>query len=386
MGLGVGTEFRHESDVINPTTLANQGLTAPARIQSVDGERNIAAIYYQFDIPIIKNLTFTQSGRYDHYSDFGGAFSPNFALRYQPIQMLTTYASYGRGFRAPTAVENSQATFIGHQNLTDNNAPPNTPSKIFASEANTGNPNLQPEHTKNYNIGFALSPDSTTDFGIAFYKVKIDGVIGTADPQALLDSNDPTLVIRNPDGTLRNLVTQFVNLGSLDTDGFDFDFRKSLSTGFGTFTLSGDWAYVWHFKLTNQDGSSVDFAGNNGALNQPFGASNPRWKGNTNLTWDYAKFSTTLSWQYTGPYTNAIAIQAGDGGTGQVASYSQFNLYASYRGFKNWTIYGGITNLFDRSPPFDIEWTFNPDLTGYDQSLYTDIGRTFQLGATYRFK
>ncbi|CAM2142908.1 iron complex outermembrane recepter protein [Pararobbsia alpina] len=386
VGFGVGTEFRHETDIINPTTLANQGITAPARIQSVDGERNIAAVYYQFDIPLIKNLTFTQSGRYDHYSDFGGAFSPNFALRYQPVSMLTTYASYGRGFRAPTAVENSQATFISHQTLSDKNAPGGAQS-IFASEYNAGNPNLQPEHTKNYNIGFALSPDSTTDFGAAFYKVKIDGVIGTTDPQALLDANDPSTVIRNADGSLRYINMQFQNLGSLDTDGFDFDFRKSLSTGFGTFTLAGDWAYVWHFKLTQPGGGGTqDFAGNNGALNQPFGASNPRWKGNTSLTWDYAKFTTTLTWQYTGPYSNIIADQIGLGGTGSVASYSQFNLFTSYRGFKNWTIYAGIDNLFDKAPPFDPVWTLNPDLTGYDQSLYTNLGRFFQIGATYRFK
>ena len=385
VGFGVGTEFRHESTIINPTTLANEGLTAPARIQTVDGNRNIAAVYYQFDIPIIKNLTFTQSGRYDHYSDFGGAFSPNFALRYQPINMLTTYASYGRGFRAPTPVENSQSVYIGHQTLKDNNAP-GGPESIFASEYNTGNPNLQPEHTKNYNIGFALSPDSTTDIGAAFYKVKIDGVIGSANSQDLLDANDPSTVVRNADGSLRYISMQFQNLGSLDTDGFDLDFRKSLSTGFGTFTLAGDWAYVWHFKLTNPDGSQTDFAGNNGALNQPFGASNPRWKGNTSLTWDYARFTTTLTWQYTGPYTNAIAVAAGDGGTGEVASYSQFNLFTSYRGFKNWTIYGGINNLFDKKPPFDVEWMFNPDLTGYDQSLYTNLGRFFQVGATYHFK
>ncbi|QLD50778.1 TonB-dependent receptor domain-containing protein, partial [Paraburkholderia fungorum] len=57
------------------------------------GERNVAAVYYQVDIPIIRNLTFTQAGRYDHYSDFGGAFSPSFALRFQPVQALTTFAS-----------------------------------------------------------------------------------------------------------------------------------------------------------------------------------------------------------------------------------------------------------------------------------------------------
>ena len=98
--------------------------------------------------------------------------------------------------------------------------------------------------------------------------------------------------------------------------------------------------------------------------------------------------STTLTWQYTGPYTErGCGYQNGDPPLSQaVGSYSQFNLFTSYRGFKNWTIYAGINNLFDKKPPFDAEWTSGADLTGYDQSLYTDVGRFFQIGATYRFK
>jgi len=385
IGLGFGSEFRHESTLINPRTLSSLGIVTPGQVQTVDGDRNVAAVYYQVDIPLLHNLTFTQSGRYDHYSDFGGAFSPNFALRFQPVQALTTYASYSRGFRAPTLIENSQTVTVQHQNLTDPNDPSGTPTKHFTTEQVNGNPNLQPEHTKNYNIGFELSPDSSTDFGAAFYKIHIDGVIGTDDPDAVLEANDPTRVVRNPDGSIRFITQQYINLGSLDTDGFDFNFRKSVGTKYGTFTLAGDWAYVWHFKLNSPGQPTQDFAGNNLAFLQPFGASNPRWKGNTSVSWDYRKFTTTLTWQYTGPYTNAVAAEFGDGGTLAVASYSQFNLMARYTGFKHWTIYGGITNLFDRSPPFDVEWQAQPDITGYDQSLYTDMGRTFQIGATYRF-
>ncbi|MFH5254153.1 TonB-dependent receptor plug domain-containing protein [Burkholderia semiarida] len=385
VGLGLGTEFRHESSTINPQTLASQGVSAPANVQTVEGSRNVAAAFYQVDIPILRNLTFTQAGRYDHYSDFGGAFSPSFALRFQPVQMLTTYASYSRGFRAPTLVENSQAVYLSHQNLVDPNDPSGVPTKHFTTEQVAGNPNLQPEHTKNYNIGFQLSPDAMTDIGAAFYKVRIDGVIGTDDPNAVLVANDPSRVVRNADGSVRYLVQHFVNLGALDTDGFDLNFRKAVRTKYGTFTLAGDWAYVWHFKLHSPGTAPQDFAGNNLALLQPFGASNPRWKGNTSLSWDYRQLTTTLTWQYTGPYTNAVAAEFGDGGTGSVASYSQFNLMFNYRGFKHWTIYGGITNLFDKKPPFDVEWQAVPDITGYDQSLYTDLGRFFQIGATYRF-
>lgn len=384
VGLGLGTEFRHESSIINPDTYSAEGVVAPAAIQSVDGSRNIAAVFYQAQIPLLHNLIFTQAGRYDHYSDFGGAFSPSFALRFQPVQAITAYASYSRGFRAPTLVENSQATYIGHQNLYDPYAPGGGATN-FTTEATAGNKNLQPEHTKNYNIGFEFSPNRNTDIGAAFYKVRIDNVIGSADPEALIEQNNPSQVIRDAAGNISYIVDPFQNLGALDTDGFDLNFRESMGSPVGKFTLAADWAYVWHFKLHNTDGSVQDFAGNNYALNQPFGASNPRWKGNTTLTWDYKKFVTTLTWQYTGPYTNAIAEEYGDPGTQQVASYSQFNLFTTYSGFKHWTIYGGISNLMDKRPPFDVEWEGYPDYTGYDQSLYTYIGRTFEVGATFRF-
>jgi iron complex outermembrane recepter protein len=385
VGLGLGTEFRHESSIINPQTFASQGISAPANVQTVNSSRNVAAAFYQLDIPIVSNLTFTQAGRYDHYSDFGGAFSPSFALRFQPIRQLTTYASYSRGFRAPTGVENSQAVYLAHQNLVDPNDPSGKPTKHFTTEQTTGNPNLQPEHTKNFNVGFELSPDSTTDIGAAYYKVRIDSVIGTADPNAVLDANNPSTVVRNPDGTIRYIVQPFVNLGRLDTDGFDMNFRKAVRTSAGTFTLSGDWVYVWHFKLRSPGSAPQDFAGNNLALLQPFGASNPRWKGNTTLAWDYRGMTTALTWEYTGRYTNAVAAEFGDGGPGAVGSYSQFNLVATYRGIKHWTIYGGVTNLFDKKPPFDVEWQATPDITGFDQSLYNGLGRFFQVGATYRF-
>jgi hypothetical protein len=36
------------------------GFISPAALQQVAGERNIAAVYYQVDIPIIRNQTISQ--------------------------------------------------------------------------------------------------------------------------------------------------------------------------------------------------------------------------------------------------------------------------------------------------------------------------------------
>jgi iron complex outermembrane recepter protein len=308
-------------------------------------------------------------------------------LRYQPIQAFTAYASFGRGFRAPTLVENAQSKTLAYQYAVDPYSPVNSGSSYLVPELTNGNPNLQPERTRNYNLGFQLSPTSTTDIGFDWYRIEIKNVIASTgdDVQSLIDSQSPD-VVRNAAGVISYVNTSYSNLTYLNTDGFEGTFRQSLPTSIGTFTLSGDWAYVWHFQMPD-NGIASDFAGNNGAFYEPFGASIPRWKGSTQLAWQYSKWNADLTWQYTGPYTNAIANVTGyyPGASSSVGSYSIFNFYMSYNGIKNWTIYGGIDNIFNRAPQFDPVWQTLPD-AGYDSSLYSYIGRFVQVGATYHFK
>ena len=354
VGLGFGAQFQHQSEYIGAgSTEYLNPLT-----QAVDGERNVAAVYYQIDIPLLRGLTFSQSGRYDHYNDFGGAFSPRFALRYQPVSALTMYTSYNRGFRAPTLVETSEKASLGYQTVDGKDV----------YENSVGNPNLQPERTKNYNIGFELSPARNTDIGFDWYKIDVTNVIGQESIAAL--------VAADPNATVYNVT--YENLAYLHTDGFEGTFKQALPTSIGTFTLSGDWAYVWHFVMPN-DGVADDYAGNNGAIDTVFGASFPRWRGNTQLSWAFHKWTTTLSWQFTGPYAQAIVA-----GSPAVGSYSQFNIYTSYSGFKHWTLYVGIDNIFNHKPPYDPVWQY--EARGYyDTSLYTYVGLYGQVGATYKF-
>jgi iron complex outermembrane recepter protein len=353
VGLGFGAQFQHQSEYIGPgsTEFVNP------YTQAVDSERNVAAVYYQVDVPILHNLVFSQSGRYDHYDDVGGVFSPRFALRYQPAKELTMYASYDRGFRAPTLIELHETGNVTFQAVDGQNA----------NEYFVGNPNLQPEHTKNYNLGFELSPSRYTDFGFDWYKIDISNVIS--------QQNIVAEVAANPGQPLYYL--GYTNLSYLDTDGFEVTFRQAVPTKIGTFTLSGDWAYVWHFTMPI-GGVADDFAGNNGANDTVFGGAMPRWKGNTTLNWTYKKWTTALTWQFTGPYAQVIVPGS------NVGSYSLFNLFVSYTGFKHWTLYAGINNLFNRAPPFDPVWMYT--YRGYyDPSIYSYIGRYGQIGATYRF-
>ena len=66
-----------------------------------------------------------------------------------------------------------------------------------------------------------------------------------------MNANNPATVIRNPDGTIAYGTSTYANLGTPTTDGFEVTYRKSVGTSVGTFTLSGDVAYVWHFPAVD---------------------------------------------------------------------------------------------------------------------------------------
>ncbi|MGF6724840.1 iron complex outermembrane receptor protein [Paraburkholderia sp. GAS41] len=394
VGVGFGTQFQHQSEYISNPTGADTGQTLIAGIplQSADSSRNVAAVYYQIDVPIIKNLTFSQAGRYDYYNQFGGAFSPRFALRYQPLQAFTAYASFNRGFRAPTMVESSRSASLGSQSAIDTD--PNSAQSgqdVSVAELMHGNPNLQPEHTKNYNIGFELSPVHNTDIGFDWYKIDVTNVIGIAPLQPTVDANNPATVVRDPNsGVIDYVNSQLVNFSYLHTDGFEATFRQALPTKLGTFALSTDWAYVWHFQTPGLASGNTDAAGNNSSLALSFGGSFPRWKGNTTLSWQSPdrKWNTALTWDYTGPYANStMASEFGTPGIPtEIGSMSVFNATVTYTGFKHWTLYAGIDNIFNKAPPYDPNFAYYPFYqTGYDTSLYNYIGRYGQIGATYKF-
>ncbi|MBB3228521.1 iron complex outermembrane receptor protein [Luteibacter sp. Sphag1AF] len=352
VGIGFGAQFQHQSEYIGPGSL---DFVNPYT-QAVNGQRNVAAAYYQVDVPLLSTLSLSQSGRYDHYNDFGGVFSPRIALRYQPVEPLTFYASYNLGFRAPTLIEldgKGSVTYqaVGNQNI---------------NEYFVGNPDLQPEKTRNYNVGFQYSPTVNTDIGFDWYKINVSNVISQLNIVKEVEANPGQPFYALP----------YANMSYLHTEGFETTFRQAIPTHSGTFALSGDWAYVWHFKIP--DSIVSDFAGNNGANDTVFGGALPRWKGNTDLSWTRSHWTTKLTWQYTGPYKQVIVAGS------HAPSYSVYNMSVSYTGFPHWKLYANVDNLLNRAPPYDPVWTFT--YRGYyDPSLYEFVGRFAQIGATYTF-
>jgi iron complex outermembrane recepter protein len=376
VGFGAGLQFLHESDYVTDYTLQSNALAVPFYLQAIDGSRNVAAVYYQTNVPLLSVLTLSQSFRYDHYSDFGSAYSPRIALRFQPFSGFTAYASYSRGFRAPTLAETSLKNSSGVQTAAD----PYSPTEPNVQENYTvlvgGNPNLGPEKTQNYNVGLEWEPVAQTALGLDWYRILIHNVIGTANMQTLVDANNPSTVVRNPNGTIAYVNFDYMNLNSQSTEGFELTGHTAVPTPVGTFKFATDWTYVWNFDQSS-GGQTLDFAGNDGAIDTPYGASFPRWKGNTSVGWSEGPVGAVLTYLFTGPY---LLTQM----PGRVPAYGQVNLTATYSPEKHVTVYGKVTNLFDRDPPYDPLWLEFPTATPYDPSIYTNEGRYVEIGLKYR--
>jgi len=378
VGAGVGAQFLHERQVASNYPLQAAGLVSPVYLQAIDGQRNVAAVYYQVNIPLISKVTFSQSSRYDHYSDFGSAFSPRFALSFKPVTGLNTYISYSRGFRAPTLAETSLEETTGVQTATDPYSA--TPTKQLGVPVVVGgNSSLRAEHTQNYNLGFEWQPSAHAAVGVDLYRIAIHDVIGTPNIQALIDANDPAIVVRGANGAISYVNFSNENLNSLVTDGLELTGRYELPTDVGTFRVAADWAYVRKFTQTSY-GDSVNFAGNDLAIDTPYGASFPRWKGNTTLGWNWHAVDAALTYRYSGPYAEVVV-----GTPPRVASYGVFDLNLEYSGIEKLTVYGRLNNLFDRYPPFDPIFLNFPGQPPYDPSLYNNEGRYVEVGLKYKF-
>jgi iron complex outermembrane receptor protein len=375
VGFATGVEFRRETVEDDPDALLTSGHVLGSGATQTQGSRRTTAGYAEFSVPIIRTVEASLAAREDHYSDFGSAFSPKVGLKWQPIPELLFRTTASKGFRAPTLQENSRSSATFFTGIVDPNAP-GGPANVTVAGVFSGNPALSPERSKNYNAGFVLSPDSTTSIGLDFYSIEQKDLVGADSFQFI--ANNPALfpgqLLRDPvTGNLISITAQFRNLTALRTEGYDLDFKKSVSFApLGKFTLSGTWTYIQTYKTQAAAGQPLQsFVGRNDLT------ALPRTRGTTSLTWEYQAFTTSLTYYYTGAYSqqNSTTPQV------SVGAYRQYDMYVSWEGIKNLKLYASVQNLADTHPPFDAAGGTLP----FDFTLYDARGRFYRAGMSYKF-
>ena len=121
--------------------------TTTTPIANPDLKRKTSSIYVNDTYTLLSNIDFSTGIRYDHYSDFGSALSPTFALVYRANEKLRLKALYSNAFRAPSWIEL------------------------------TSNVNLEAEHSHSVEAGLIYKFNNSNKLKLNFYKTKIKDLI-----------------------------------------------------------------------------------------------------------------------------------------------------------------------------------------------------------------
>ncbi|WP_159064840.1 TonB-dependent receptor plug domain-containing protein [Thaumasiovibrio subtropicus] len=183
-----------------------QRINGKSELDKEKVERDNIEFYLQDAILLTDELEILPGFRYQRDSDFGSHFTPKFNLMYQP-EVLAGYdfkvrAGVGKGYKVPTLKERYfvfDHSAIGYMIL--------------------GRPDLQPESSTSYQLGFDMSLSEKVRIDVNFFQNRLENLI-TTDRDALLSERLALDVFR------------YTNKAKARTQGFDSSLALNVSDNF----------------------------------------------------------------------------------------------------------------------------------------------------------
>ena len=397
----LGFDWRKESYTFSD---GSRGGNAPAIYQEpFDAdfpfvERTVKAVYAEMAVPLFKHFEATLAVRHDKYSDFGGTTNPKVSIKWNPVNQFLLRASYNEGFRAPSFFQLYGASG-------DSPVPGNVADPVLCPNGNVagadlsvcairpngragGNPGLQPETSKSWSVGFVVEPWQNYSASADLWQIRRKGLIYELTPQQVLANYQqfPGALVRGANGRLDDpgayIRAGFVNADGDITKGVDVNFRARPSVGAGRFDLGLDGTYM--IDRMGRIFVTQDWVHSVGQWNDRdlF----PRWKHVAHAGYETGPWSTTLYQFYTRHYKDFVPVGTiPPGYDPNVHSYITYTLAATYSGFKNLRISGGVKNLFDQDPPFTAHNLDFAAGAGWDPRVADPRGRSYYLSLSYKF-
>jgi len=376
-----------------------------------DTDRSVYAVFGELRMPIFDNFEANFAVRYEDYKGgIGATTNPKLALRWQALDWLAFRASASNTFRAPSSVQVVNACATGVANL----------GGQYRAVQTCGNPSLQPEKAKAFNVGAIVNFHGFTAT-LDYYKFNFKGELTTESASRMFATLFPTGVGTGTCGQAPALDARFqfaggvcnaanvlridtfnVNGPNTDTSGVDF----KANYAWNDFLIDGSaWnAGVDATRLIDYKRGAFSLLG---APNVVFSAPEDR-AGLYDLTaqfFSYPKLRATgfvsfdngplnIRWQirYTEGTTPAFGTtlfrEVADGSAasgfrlqalGKSDDFWQHDLIVRYQLPWDTTVTGSIQNLLDTDPPFAAS-QFN-----YDYTNGNPLGRTFKINVRKRF-
>jgi len=449
LAFAAGYEYRDQEGSFQPDSVVVAGDSAGIPAQPTVGDFDVNAFYGELSIPILSErpgadlLDVSIAARNSDYSTFGSETTTKFGLRWRPIPELLLRAGWGEGFRAPSIGElfGSQSRFDAtiadpcsdfnntgvSQTVIDNCIAEGVPADGSyvqlggqISVLTGGNPALQPETVDSTNYGVVWSPSFVENVGwiedlsieVTYYKHDLDEAIQAVDAQTILDSCANTgeasfcdLVGRTGSGVINRFDNQLVNIGGIDTEGYDINLTYlGPEINWGQFQVTWLNSYLKDYTESLLDPSSPSgFQDRSLEGLEENDRGKPEWTSTVVIDWYYNDWNA--SW--TARYLDDMTERCSDFLDGSPDSLANLGLCSSPDFDDNslstnkldstWfndlqvtytpsqldgdlAVTLGVNNIFEEDPPA----CYSCSLNGYDPSTYDMPGSFAYLRATWR--
>lgn len=444
LAIALGIEHRKEYGEFSPDALAQSGGSTDLAAGPTSGGYSLDEVYAEVQLPLLadmpfaRELTLSAATRYSDYDTFGDTTNSKLGLKWKPVDSLLVRSTWAEGFRAPDVsnlyggasqtfsfytdpcdtsfgsargnarcLQDVPADFRQPANDADGIANgPGTQTPIpFVSGSN---PDLTPETSESMTLGVVFSPSFAPGLNLSldWWTIRIENtIVADTETQVLDDcylrgiearcnaSTGSRFERDAATGQILSFVTTPINVGHVETEGFDFDVNYRRATPWGTFSASWLSTYISKLELKTdalEDNPPQQLNG----LSIGTGA-NFRVRSNLNLGWEHGSWG--VSWgmryysglkercalddicslpTYSAPWTGGRILRLHER-----PSTTFHDVQVRYQAPWDATISLGANNVFERyGPPM-----YSQPNSGYSYYGGYDIGRFVYLKYQQKF-
>ncbi|GAB2842658.1 TonB-dependent receptor [Pseudoduganella ginsengisoli] len=391
LSISLGTEFRREAFDANPDTRFTDGSIQLIGMTGSNGSRTVSAFYGELSAPVLKSVELSLAARTDRYSDFGSAFTPKAGVKWSPMPQFALRGTYAEGFRAPSLPELHSGNTNGYTKVQDLKLCPvfdtaNDNCERYVAYTTGANPDIKAEKSKSFTVGFVVEPIPRWSLSVDAYDIKRRNELSTISASYLLENEAKFAdrIERNRvSGKLDHLSLITANLSSTKTRGLDVDARGVAPLGnWGKLTLTASYNRTQSYlSASTPEDPLTEYAGYYGV---------PKNRGRLGVAWDRGPWDASVNWNYVGGYSMksspdaTCSFQAATPWYCDIHAALTADAYVSYKGFRNLELSFSVQNIANKEAPFDASQIAY--LQGYSPSYHSQLGRYYQLTASYKFK
>ena len=448
VGAAFGVDLRKDEYKLTASPALSTGNISGygGNFESFNRSRNVASVFGELDVPIIKGWDVDAAARWDKYSSTsnpntvaGGVHtleqltSTNNDLI--PLGLANQIASAGTqsaggfsqgtwklgskfvlnkeflargtistGFRAPSLLDLYAPIQTGVTGTLDDpkrcndDADDGTDCATQFNEFTGGRGNLKPERSTTWTLGGVFEPIKDTSISVDYFHTNLRDAIVALSQEFLLQNEAlyPNAIIRGPGdgigtaGPIIGIDQRLTNLTAQRLAGLDFNLTTRLNSSVGRFTFGVDGTWFTKDVVVNPDGSVVNQINTTSTATEGV---TPRVKLANELSWrapsGVLELTAIYNWQSGG--TDQCGNEIEDNGAcpaGTAApkyrAYGTADFQAKWDPVKAFTGTIGVKDAFQAKVPY-VNGNGGAFQGGYDPTYVDPHGRFWYASATYRF-